>query len=219
MFLQSSAKAWESFHSHEWTYFSLPHEILAADDDINTTGKESEPSYTFKEESSLNSAHNLLRVSILRENLWLSPRPCNSTCHNETASHSTYFLVKSTTGKDGGYTLPSPSWNQQSLYVHRSIAATSPHFGADSLPPHGPFRLPSSWDSMYCTDFHTEWSIYRRIFSLSLSLSLSIQKKNKIQGSRVDIDMAGVVPCSSSFPTHPLFPILPRIISHSHKAL
>jgi hypothetical protein len=102
VFLQSSAKAWESFHSHEWTYLSLPHEILAADDGINTTGKESEPSFSFKEESSLSSAHNLLRVSILGENLWLSPGPRNSRCHNETASHSTYFLVKSTTGKDGG---------------------------------------------------------------------------------------------------------------------
>jgi hypothetical protein len=61
--------------------------------------------------------------------------------------------------------------------------------------------------------------IRSEVFTEGSSLSLSIQKKNKIQGSRVDIDMAGVVPCSSSFPTHPLFPILPRIISHSHKAL
>jgi hypothetical protein len=65
--------------------------------------------------------------------------------------------------------------------------------------------------------------LYRFSYGVQYSqkdlLSLSIQKKNKIQGSRVDVDMAGVVPCSSSFPTHPLFPILPRIISHSHKAL
>lgn len=82
----------------------------------------------------------------------------------------------------------------------------------DSLPPHGSFG---------CLLLETACivQIFIRSAVFTDFLSLSIQKKNKIQGSRVDVDMAGVVPCSSSFPTHPLFPILPRIISHSHKAL
>ncbi len=48
------------------------------------------------------------------------------------------------------------------------------------------------------------------------SLSLSFLKNQK---SCVDIDMAGEVSNSSSFPSHPLFPILPAIISNSHEPL
>lgn len=35
---------------------------------------------------------------------------------------------------------------------------------------------------------------------------------------RVDVHMSRVVPCSCAFPTHPLFPILPAVVTNAHKS-
>lgn len=122
--------------------------------------------------------------------------------------------------------LPFPGWKAlekvgqttlccdllQSLEVHKSsvLHHLQPNLVHRliwySLSCHGSsFSCAYSWDGMNSSDFITRYS---------QRLSLPLQNERLCV---LYIDMAGIVPGSSSFPSHPLFPILPGIISNSHE--